>query len=264
MANPQHIEWWHEGVPAWNRRRETDPFQPDLSGADLGGQRPGMRGVPASFAPYANVNLRLSNLAGASLSLADLKGSDLSYANLSEANLEASDLTSANVLGASFLNANLVGVDFSYADLTHTDFTGTQLQQANLSRVHHLPASIRKARLFSPSDSGEQPPHVPLPIKSVSSLLEEIGDIRNVNDDAMTLYFRGESQCGWELRPSVMRPPFSPQVEATMPGRLDVQATGRVQQPWLGDRPLGDGTASRTQDSLPRHYKESIGCPFSR
>ena len=216
MADLQHIQWWHEGVSAWNRRRETAPFIPDLSGADLGGQHPGMPDVPASFESYANVNLHLANLAGANLSLADLKRSDLSYANLSGANLEASDLTGANMFGASLLNANLVGANLSYADLQHTDFTGAHLQQAILSRVHYLPASMRKARLFPPSAPGDQPQHVPLPIKSVSSLLEAIGGIRDAIDDSMTLYFRGESQCGWELRPSVMRKPFTPKIEAAM------------------------------------------------
>ena len=148
--------------------------------------------------------------------MADLRGSDLSYANLNEANLEASDLTSANVLGASLLNANLVGVDLSYSDLTHTDFTGAQLHQAHLSRVRHLPASMRKARLFSPSDFGEQPSYSPESVKSISNLMEETEAIRDLSDEAMVLYFRGESKCGWELRPSVMRPPFSPQAEAAM------------------------------------------------
>ena len=45
-----------------------------MSDADLGGQRPGMSDVPASFAPYANINLRFSNLASTNLSLADLRG----------------------------------------------------------------------------------------------------------------------------------------------------------------------------------------------
>ena len=80
----------------------------------------------------------------------------------------------------------------------------------------HLPASMRRARLFSSSDFGQQPSHSPGSIKSVSNLLEETGAIRNVSDEAMALYFRGESRCGWELRPSVMRRPFTPQVEAAM------------------------------------------------
>ncbi len=31
MANPQHIEWLKEGVEAWNARRQSDNFVPDLS-----------------------------------------------------------------------------------------------------------------------------------------------------------------------------------------------------------------------------------------
>ena len=50
----------------------------------------------------------------------------------------------------------------------------------------------------------------------MSTLLQQIGSIRNVNGEAMALYFRAESQCEWELRPSVIREPFSSKVEATM------------------------------------------------
>jgi len=31
MANEQHIEWLLEGVAAWNTRRQTSSFIPDLS-----------------------------------------------------------------------------------------------------------------------------------------------------------------------------------------------------------------------------------------
>ena len=35
MANPQHIKWLLEGVPAWNIRRVKDDFPPDFENADI-------------------------------------------------------------------------------------------------------------------------------------------------------------------------------------------------------------------------------------
>ena len=32
MANQNHVDWLREGVEAWNSRRESNDFDPDLSG----------------------------------------------------------------------------------------------------------------------------------------------------------------------------------------------------------------------------------------
>ena len=45
-------------------------------------------------------------------------------------------------------------------------------------------------------------------IKTVSELLDKIRELRNLQVEEQ-LYFRGESRCGWELRPSVMRDGFA-------------------------------------------------------
>ena len=51
MANSQHIEWLHEGVETWNKRRERGrDFTPDLRNADL------------RSADLSNANLREADL----------------------------------------------------------------------------------------------------------------------------------------------------------------------------------------------------------
>ena len=204
MANREHVKWWQEGVQAWNGRRDTHHFSPDLEGADLVGQKGRELGkwTPPS---HRGVNLRLANLSGANLYLADLKGANLSYAKLDSANLTAADLTDANLMGARLLDAKLEAAHLSYASLAHANLTGADLTHAELDLVAALPASFWKARLFPSSESPSQVAHDLAPVESVSSLLESIRQIRTGHEASVSFYFRGESQCGWELRPSVMR-----------------------------------------------------------
>ena len=215
MANGEHVKWWQEGAQAWNSRRDMHPFPPDLEGADLVGQKGRALGnwTPPS---HQGVNLRLANLSGVNLYLADLKGADLSYAKLDGANLTAADLTGADLMGARLLDAKLEAADLSYASLAHADLTGADLTHAQLSQVATLPASIWKARLFPSSESPSQVVHDLAPVESVSGLLESIRQIRTGREASVSFYFRGESQCGWELRPSVMRQPSLAKFEDRM------------------------------------------------
>ena len=206
MANSEHVEWWREGVQAWNGRRDTHPFSPDLEGADLVGQQ---GRAPADWTPpnHRRANLRLANLSETNLFLAALKGADLSYAKLDGANLTVADLADANLTGARLLNAKLEAADLSYADLEHADLTGAELTNARISRVATLPASFWKARMFPSSEWPSQTVRDLEHVESVSSLLDRMRQIRKGCDASLSFYFRGESQCGWELRPSVMRHP---------------------------------------------------------
>ena len=43
------------------------------------------------------------------------------------------------------------------------------------------------------------------PVTSIKDLLPKIQRLKNYYDATITLYFRGESECGWDLRPSVVR-----------------------------------------------------------
>ncbi len=112
MANPEHIEWLKQGVKAWNERRKTGDFRPDLGGADLGGEV----------------------LLGAVLERAVLRRADLERADLREAVLLGADLGGAVLRGA-----NLWGADLRAADLAGADLRGADLGGADVRSVLAAP-----------------------------------------------------------------------------------------------------------------------------
>lgn len=226
MANQDHVQLFAQGVTDWNRRREENPFQPDLSGERLGGQPLGDPTAPATFARCSGVDLHLADLRGTDLGLTDLTGADLSYANLEGASLMGADLTGASLLGARVKNANLRAANLSYANLEHADFTEAHLEDAALSRVSTLPASIWNAKLYPPSEFSSQPSIEVTRIDSVNCLLENVGRIRAALGESARLFFRGESQCGWELRPSLMRRPDLIELEHEMLADLMTRRPG--------------------------------------
>ncbi len=191
MANQHHVRLFARGVADWNKGRVKNPFDPDLSGASLGGQPPGDPKSPSTFARLAGVNLRFADLRATSLGYSDLKGADLSYANLEGASFIAADMTGANLLGACVRNADLRSANLSYANLEHTDFTGAHLGNTDLSRVITLPASIWNAKLFESSEHSAQPSIKVTQINSVSCLMDNIGRIRAELAENDRLFFSG-------------------------------------------------------------------------
>ena len=186
---------------------------------------------------WERVPLRGIDLRGANLAHSDLRVVDLSEALLLHANLTGASLSQANLLGSDLKSANLTGANFVNADVTAAQFggfggrlTGVNLQanvtnadfrEADLTDVDWLPGELWKAKLFWSHRSPWQYPHEPAAIETVGDLLKTITDIRRFHNTQSTeqgktpggrspyeevhLYFRGESKCGWELRPSVMR-----------------------------------------------------------
>ena len=183
MPSDEHVNWLLEGVEAWNRRRQENPFKPDLSCARLYGTK-----------------LRDANLFGADLTSAQLKGADLSNA----------DLSAAKVQGANLENAILDGIRFR----------GTKLWEAGLYRrpdgmgrrpldmeghceiksVEDLLWACRAVKSHYSSD-------IRVPSEDRLAM-----DLRKLQREGpfipdMQFYFRGE-RCtcqSWELRPSLMR-----------------------------------------------------------
>ena len=182
MANEEHITWLLEGVESWNERHQNVPgkgylFTPDFEGAPLywtfreAGKLDGRGRIP---------------LAGVDLSDADLTKADLNLADLSGANLELATLTESKLW-----QADLTGANLHFADLTGANLTASEPWKAAL-----YPSIIR---------SPEQHPDRARPVTSIKDLLPKIQRIKDYYDPTVFLYFRGESEFGWELRPSLMR-----------------------------------------------------------
>ena len=136
MANPQHVEWLREGVEAWNARRASHDFTPDLSDADLTGY---FEDEPI----LDNINLANANLTGAKLDGAQLFGANFAYATLTRANLSSAILISADLPNATLIHAKLPSAllesatfsraNLSRAILTHAKLDGAILAHANLT-----------------------------------------------------------------------------------------------------------------------------------
>ena len=182
MANPEHIAWLLEGVESWNERRNSYlpggfRFEPDFEGADLY--------LEFLKAERIDSHGRIP-LAGADLSQAILAKADLVHADLTKANLNLADLSEATLWGA-----NLTDTSLHFADLTGANLTTAEPWKADLyPPLEKLPKQH--------SDESE-------PIRAIVDLLAIVQKLKDDYDAKTRLYFRGEFECGWELRPFVMR-----------------------------------------------------------
>ena len=242
MADNQQIEWLLEAsnfIGLWNLKRQNLKFRADFSGADLYtvfreaekidfGEKIPLAGADFYHADFTEADLSYADLSEADLRLASLTKATLWEANLTNANLSRAkvektdsrgtnftdaDLTYANLAGSDLGGSILVGANFQGANLENvnlrnTDLTNTNLVDANLQGAIFAGTEPWKSVLFAPTKSD-------LPewtaqsstITAVEDLLKEIRELKAINSD-LVLYFRGESQCVWELRPSVMRDGF--------------------------------------------------------
>ena len=244
MANPEHIKWLLEGVDSWNRRREKESFNPDLSSADIYWEFLNAKKLATDRSiPLSNINLSGANLSGSSFNaystttVANLRHAKFSLANLQRVNLtnarlEGADFDGAVLDGATLHNANLCGAEmiftkcnktefyqadltntiFDYADLQNALFISTTLVGADLSLAKLTGVNLERSRLWEANlfqNSG--PKSKPFisenhgkHINCVADLIKECAEHKtNGSDDV--LYFRGEHNKEWELRPSVMR-----------------------------------------------------------
>ena len=194
MPNDEHIAKLLEGVEAWNNyvseARRSDPvFTPNFENANLTAS---FRASAGTFS-FDRIDLAGIDFRGANLIRTGLKWMDLSNANFSTA-----DLQQAKFTGSDLTNANL-----RFADIENADFRGATLLNTVITR-----AQPWKAKLYSDNNSPE-----PLlgDLSNVKRVADFTGEIRRISEhhkcrnDEVSLYFRGESQCGWDLRPSVVR-----------------------------------------------------------
>ena len=182
MANDEHITWVLEGVENWNERHRNIPgdgypFTPDLEGAPL----------YRIFREADKLDSR---------GKIPLAGADLFDANLAKADLISADLSYANLTLATLTDSNLCRADLTNANLRFAELAG-----ANLTASEPWKAFLYASLIESP----EQHPDKARPVTSIKDLLPKIQRLKDYYDPTISFYFRGESECGWELRPSVMR-----------------------------------------------------------
>ena len=170
MAEDEHIKWLLEGVDSWNERVGL-LFQADFSGADL-------------WEIFRKADKLEENIYHPKLGpmFIPLSGADLSAADFTNANLSYADLRLARL---------------GFANLNGTDLTASEPWRAYLGLhwdyLKKVPTCYRINETL---------------VESVQDLLTEIQNIERIHAKDVgdiTLYFRGEFESGWPLKPSVMR-----------------------------------------------------------
>ena len=202
MPIETHTHLLLEGKDVWNKERESQNFQPYFSFEDL------YEKFRASGRLDHNGRVSLS---GYNLADAIFHGTDLSQVDFFDADLTGARFRGARFIGTNFFNADLTDADFgvcylgdanfSSAILKNTDMVGPNLSGADLGW-----SRFWRAKLFSGSESSAKrsSPKVHR-IKNVAELIGICFKIK-ARYDGLGIYFRGERDRGWCLRPSVMRP----------------------------------------------------------
>ena len=201
MAADSHIEWLLAGQDTWNRKRECHDFRPEFWRVnfverfrDAGKLDPNGR-VPLDRFDLSDAVFHLANLSQVDFRQANLQGAQFQGAFLSDTNFSLANLTDAE-FGPNFLGkADLLGTILKDTDLIQTNLVGADLAGSRFWQAKLYPES---------SGLGESNTQSDTQIESVSQLIERCFEIRN-RFEGRTLYFRGERDCTWELRPSVMR-----------------------------------------------------------
>ena len=194
---------------------------PSLSGVDFRGGRFIETVFSSPFDPggidLSKADFSLADLSGATLVKATLDDARLTAATLSGAELFRASLVRADLRGATCIDANLSMADLRCASLAGTDLSGANLSGADLGGADLSSASLVGANLFhtKPWDSvlfraepskRVRPDQPSASIGSVAGMFEYCAKLRAGSGAATGgVYYRGESDSGWALRPSVMR-----------------------------------------------------------
>ena len=230
MANPEHLSWLEEGPGRWNARRQSQPFRPDLQSANISKvfgaedrdyihstQRAEARGINLSFANLRDSKLINIDLTGANFVQADLSGASLVNSLFTKALFVKTTLRDTNLNSANFTEAKFLWSELDEAKFIEADLRGAQLWQCSLEGAHLYNANIIgtdflksrpwTANLFWPQDhiDTDYRPFNKRNINGIEDLLISCREFRKVHGDEIALYFRGESNSSWDLRPSVMR-----------------------------------------------------------
>ena len=228
MANETHIEWLLEGETLWNEKRQAHDFSPYFAFTDIAEEfRKAGKLDHNGRVPLNRFNLSDAIFRGANLSRADFMGADLCGAKMEGALFYDTDFSQADLTNSKFGLCYLGGVDLSNAILKDTDLVGANLSGSTLTwsqfwqaklypdtnvaekSVSYLKAHNGVPAVLAPEEKGLES-EAPIGsavqrIESVSGLIEQCFEIRE-RHQGLAIYFRGERDYKWDLRPSVMRP----------------------------------------------------------
>ena len=205
MADKKYIKWLLEGKTAWNNRRELLDFRPRFSFVD--------------FVDIFRQEGQLDHNGRVDLSEFDLSNTDFHGANLSQVDFQGTNLRGSRLLGTdhhntSFRQADLTDAVFGVGYLGDADLSSATLIETDLAEVNLTGADLGwsrfwQAKLYPDSKhvvkSVAHTRDTVRKIKSVADLIERCLEMSSRNE-GLTLYFRGERDSAWNLRPSVMRP----------------------------------------------------------
>ena len=200
MANEEHINWLLEGAEAWNERRVSKPFRPDLSNIDI--------------ASLSETNSLRTILGQQKTPLINTEGCfDLSGINLRDGFLSHIKADSVVAREADFTNSNLLWARLPDADLWRSMFDNAILADTDLTRSDLSGTRLWTANLFTTANNLEYSDLEPLSKTSIVTT-QDLMTVRAelderycnyVGKDAVSFYFRGHTSQAWSLSPSVMR-----------------------------------------------------------
>ena len=201
MAVETHTHWLLEGKDSWNGKRKSHDFRPYFSFEDFA----------EVFREKGKLdhNGRVS-LSGFNLSNATFHGTNLSKVDFFDANLRCAQFRGTRLLDTNFFHADLTKAKFGIGYLGSANFSsaildGTELEQANLTGSDLGWSRFWRAKLFQDLEDSADSAVKTHRIKSVAELIEVCFDIK-ARYEGLAIYYRGERDSSWCLRPSVMRP----------------------------------------------------------
>ena len=110
----------------------------------------------------------------------------------------------ANLRFAKLDNAKLEYATIVKANFRYSILTGADLHGVNLSAARLFPESESQMSPEQHQDSGL----TDKPIKSIGAFLDRIRELKKLYKNysgELLFFFRGEPQCGWAMKPSIMR-----------------------------------------------------------
>ena len=207
MTDDKYIKWLLEGETAWNKGRKSHDFCPRFSSvnfADIFRQAGQLD--PNGRVPLNRFDLSYTVFHGTNLNRVDFYETNLRGAHLVGTRHHKTSFSQADLTDAVFGPGYLGDADLSSATLLRTDLVEVNLTGADLGWSQFWQAKLYPdSKQVVKSAAHPSTQNTVRRIESVADLIERCLEMRDRNE-GLTLYFRGERNEAWPLRPSVMRP----------------------------------------------------------